>query len=110
MRCEHGGEVDGGHLVDLLVTRGVVEQVEQQLQQAAVGRRQQHQQQLERLDLPLLVRDAGLVALIVEAGQRCVRGSERMTARCLGATSESQKRRSPRQYLQSSGGRDSVGV
>lgn len=70
VRGEHGGQVDGRHLVDLLVASGVVEQVQQQLQQAAVGRRQQHEEQLEGLDLPLLVGDAGLVALVVEAGQR----------------------------------------
>lgn len=85
MRREHGGEIDGGHLVDLLISSGVVEQVEQQLQQAAVGRRQQHEQQLERLDLPLLVRDVGLVALIVEEGQRCAREAKELQLKGQGS-------------------------
>ena len=66
VRGEHGGQVDGGHLVGVLVAGGVVQQVQQQLQQAAVGRWQQHEEQLEGLDLTLLVGNIRLVPLLVK--------------------------------------------
>ncbi len=46
VRGEHEGEVMCGHLVLVLLFGGVVEQVQQQLEQGSVGGGQQHQQQL----------------------------------------------------------------
>ena len=69
VRCEHGGQVDGRHLVDVLVACGVVQQVQQELQEAAVSWRQEHEEQLERFDPPRLVGDVRLIALGIEASQ-----------------------------------------
>ncbi len=74
VRGEHEGEVVRGHLVLVLLFGGVVEQVQQQLEQGSVGGGQQQQQQLQRLDLTLLIRQTRLVALIVEQVQLCADG------------------------------------
>ena len=66
MRREHGSQVDGGHLVGVLVAGGVVQQIQEQLEHAAVGRGQQHEEQLEGLDLPLLVGHVSLVPPLVK--------------------------------------------
>ena len=66
MRGKHGSQVDGGHLVGVLVAGGVVQQIQEQLEHAAVGRGQQHEEQLEGLDLPLLVGHVGLVPVLVK--------------------------------------------
>lgn len=71
VRGEHEGQVEGRHLVLVLLPGGVVEQVQQQPEQRAVGLRQQLQQQLQRLHLPLLVGHGGLVAVLVKQRQVC---------------------------------------
>ena len=74
MRGEHEGQVVGGHLVGVLPLGGVVEQLQEQLEQRAVGGREQHEEQLQRLDLPLFVRHRRLVAPLIEAGHICSEG------------------------------------
>ena len=76
VRREHEGQVEGRHLVPVLVPGGVVEQVQQQPEQRAVGLGQQLEQQLQRLHLPLLVGHSGLVALLVKQHQVCNRQRE----------------------------------
>lgn len=66
VRGEHEGQVVCRHLVLVLQLGGVVQQVQQQLEQRAVGRRQQQEEQLQRLDLALLVGNRRLVAVLVE--------------------------------------------
>lgn len=73
VRSEHDGQVEGGHLVLVLLLGGVVQQVQQQFEQQAVGLRQQQQEQLQRLHLTLLVGDRGLVALLVQQHHVCNR-------------------------------------
>lgn len=73
VRGEHEGQVEGRHLVALLLPGRVVQQVQQQLEQRAVGRRQQQQQELQRLHLALLVGHSRLVAVLVQQGQICSR-------------------------------------
>lgn len=66
---KHCGQIDGGHFIDVLIARGVMQQVEQQLQKAAVGRRQQHEKQLKRFNLTILVRSVCLVPFLIKAGE-----------------------------------------
>lgn len=66
-----------GHLVFVLLFGGVVEQVQQQFEEGSVGGGQQHQQQLQGLDLTLLIRRTRLIALIVKQGQLCTDADRR---------------------------------
>ena len=68
---EHEGQVEGGHLVLVLLLGSVVEQLQEQLEQRAVGGGEQHEEELQGLNLTLLVRHRRLVALLVEAGHVC---------------------------------------
>ena len=83
--CKHGGQVEGGHFVEVLIAGRVVQEVEQQLQEAAIGWRQQHEEQLKRLDLTLLVRDVRLVPRRIQTSQFCSQPEEvsRVTSKCL---------------------------
>lgn len=73
---EHDGQVEGGHLVLVLLLGGVVQQVQQQFEQQAVGLREQQQEQLQRLRLTLLVGDRGLVAMLIQQHHVCNRKQE----------------------------------
>lgn len=53
----------------MLIAGSVIQQIKQQLQQAAVGWWKQHEQQLKRLNLAFLVRHICLIPLIIEASQ-----------------------------------------
>lgn len=66
MRREHEGQVEGRHLVLVLLPGGVVEQVQQQLQQRAVCGGQQQEQQLQSFDLTLFVGHRRLVTVLVK--------------------------------------------
>lgn len=68
VRSEHQRQVEGGHLVLVLLFGRVVEQVQQQFEQRAVGLRQQQQEQLQGLDLTLLIWDGRLVPVFVKKG------------------------------------------
>lgn len=46
MGGEHEGEVEGGHFVLVLLLGGVVEQVQDQFEEAAVGLGQQQEEEL----------------------------------------------------------------
>ncbi|KAK0154093.1 B-cell receptor CD22 [Merluccius polli] len=56
----------------LACSLSVVEQLQEQLEQRAVGGGEQHEEELQGLNLTLLVRHRRLVALLVEAGHVCV--------------------------------------
>lgn len=71
VRCEHESQVEGGHLVFVLLLGGLVEQVQQQLEEAAVGWREQHEEELQGFDLALFVRHRRLVAFLVELRDLC---------------------------------------
>lgn len=68
VRGEHEGQVEGRHLVLVLLLGGVVEQVQEQFEQRAVGLGQQQEQKLQRLHLTLLVWGRCLVALLIKQG------------------------------------------
>lgn len=68
MRRKHERQVGGGHLVLVLLPGGVVQQVQQQFEQRAVGLRKQQEEQLQRLYLTLLIGYRGLVAVLVKQG------------------------------------------
>ena len=53
----------------MLIASSVIQQIKQQLQQAAVGWWKQHEKQLKRLNLAFLVRHICLVPLIIKASQ-----------------------------------------
>lgn len=53
----------------MLIASSVVQQVQQQLQQAAVGWWEQHEKQLKCLNLAVLVRHIRLIPLIIKASQ-----------------------------------------
>lgn len=61
----------GRHLVLVLLLGGLVEQVQQQFEQTAVGRRKDQKQQLEGFNLALFVWSAGLIALLIKQRQVC---------------------------------------
>lgn len=61
----------GRHLVLVLLLGSLVEQVQQQFEQAAVGSGEDQEQQLEGFDLALFVRSAGLVPLLIKQRQVC---------------------------------------
>lgn len=69
MWSKHGGQIDGGHLINVLIAGGVMQQVQQQLQETAVGCWQQHEKQLKCFNLTILVRSICLVPLLVKVGQ-----------------------------------------
>lgn len=71
MGGKHEGQVEGGHLVLVLLPGGVVQQVQQQFEQRAVGLGQQQQQQLQRLQLPLPVGHRRLIALVIKQHHVC---------------------------------------
>lgn len=80
VRGEHEGQVEGRHLVALLLPGRVVQQVQQQLEQRAVCRRQQQQQELQRLHLALLVGYSRLVAVLIQQGQICRRRNRKKSS------------------------------
>lgn len=53
----------------MLIAGSVVQQIQQQLQQAAIGCREQHEKQLKCLNLAFLVRHSCLIPLIIKASQ-----------------------------------------
>lgn len=61
----------GRHLVLVLLLGGLVEQIQQQFKQAAVGRREDQEEQLEGFDLALFVWSAGLIPLLIKQHQVC---------------------------------------
>lgn len=71
MRCEHERQVEGGHFVFILLLGGLIEQVKQQFEEAAVGWRQQHEEKLQSFQLALFVRHGRLVAFLVEQRDLC---------------------------------------
>lgn len=64
---KHCGEIDGRHLVDVLISSSVVQQVQQQFQQAAVGWWEQHEKQLKGFNLVFLVGHICLVPSFIKA-------------------------------------------
>lgn len=68
---EHECEVVRRHLVLVLLFGGVIEQVQQELEERSVSRGQQEQEQLQRLDLTLLIRQTRLIPSLVEQVQLC---------------------------------------
>lgn len=71
MRCKHESQVEGGHFVFVLMLGGLIEQVQQQFEEAAVGWREQHEEKLQGFDLALFVRRGRLVALLVKQCHLC---------------------------------------
>lgn len=66
---KHGGQIDGGHFIQVLIAGGVVQQVEEQLQKAAVGCWQQHEEQLKGFDLTVLVQSIRLIPVLIKEGE-----------------------------------------
>lgn len=85
---EHEREVVRGHLVFVLLFGGVIEQVQQELEERAVGRGQQEQEQLQGLDLTLLIRQARLIPSLVEQVQLCGEEQMELIRRCEGSVRE----------------------
>lgn len=61
----------GRHLVLVLLLGGLVEQVQQQFEQTAVGSRKDQKQQLEGFNLAFFVWSAGLIPLLIKQRQVC---------------------------------------
>lgn len=68
----------GRHLVLVLLLGGLVEQVQQQLEQTAVGCGKDQKQQLQGFNLALFVWSAGLIPLLIKQSQVC-QGTRRRT-------------------------------
>lgn len=69
MWSKHCGKINCWHLVDVLIAGSVVQQIQEQFQQAAIGCRKQHEKQLICLYLSLFVRHTCLISLIIKASQ-----------------------------------------
>lgn len=69
--CKHECQVEGGHFVFVLLLGGLIQQVQQQFEEAAIGWRQQHEEKLQRFDLTLFVRHGRLVASLIEQRDLC---------------------------------------
>lgn len=66
---KHCSKINCWHLADVLIAGSVVQQIQEQFQQAAIGCRKQHEKQLICLYLAFLVRYTCLISLIIKARQ-----------------------------------------
>ena len=69
MGRKHKGKVIGRHLILVLFLCCLVQEIKQELQQVTIGWRENEEEQLKSLNLPLLIWYVGLVSFIIKLHQ-----------------------------------------